>query len=163
MQPGHPRVQVVLAERPRHRVAGPGLLAGGWYSSSPIRRASSWTRAVRSRHSALYRARRPGTSSAASASTSPRTTASVHHGIGVFASAPRSDGLALSETRRVQRRLPETCAGAGGRPYLYGAHAFDADLLRTFYGAPALRRLAELRVRHALTHVNRRAFGGVRP
>ncbi|MER5785943.1 hypothetical protein ABT104_30145 [Streptomyces mobaraensis] len=87
----------------------------------------------------------------------------VHYGIGVFASAPRSDGRALSETRRVRRLLLETCAGAGGRPYLYGAHALDADLLRAFYGAPALRRHAELRDRHALTHFDRRAFGGVRP
>ncbi|MBC2879662.1 MULTISPECIES: FAD-binding protein [Streptomyces] len=87
----------------------------------------------------------------------------VHYGVGVFASAPRSDDRAVSGTRRVQRRLLETCASAGGRPYLYGAHAFDADLLHAFYGAPALRRLAELRDRHALTHFNRRAFGGVRP
>ncbi|MGK5638775.1 FAD-binding protein [Streptomyces sp. URMC 126] len=93
----------------------------------------------------------------------PVLDAPVHYGVGVFASVPRSDERALSATGRVQRHLLETCARAGGRPYLYGAHALDAGLLHTFYGGPALRRLAELRDRHALTHFNRRAFGGVRP
>ncbi|MGK5627887.1 FAD-binding protein [Streptomyces sp. URMC 123] len=93
----------------------------------------------------------------------PTPNAPVLYGIGVFASADRSDRRAISATERVQRRLLETCAEAGGRPYLYGAHTLDAELLRAFYGAPALRRLEELRSRHALDHFNRRAFGGVRP
>ncbi|MBZ4322973.1 FAD-binding protein [Streptomyces huiliensis] len=93
----------------------------------------------------------------------PVLDAPVLYGVGVFASAPRSDDRAVSATRRVQRRLLETCAEAGGRPYLYGAHDLDADLLKRFYGAPALHRLEELRAELSLTHFNRRAFGGVRP
>ncbi|MFI2414788.1 FAD-binding protein [Streptomyces sp. NPDC018947] len=93
----------------------------------------------------------------------PVLDAPVQYGIGVFASAAGSDTGAVSRTRQVQRQLLEVCAEAGGRPYLYGAHTFDEELLRTFYGAPALRGLEELRVRHGLTHFGRRAFGGVRP
>ncbi|MGY3204786.1 FAD-binding protein [Streptomyces sp. TE5632] len=93
----------------------------------------------------------------------PVLDAPVQYGIGVFASAASSDSRAVSETRQVQRQLLEICAEVGGRPYLYGAHTLDEELLQTFYGAPALRGLEELRVRHELTHFNRRAFGGVRP
>ncbi|MCY0929867.1 hypothetical protein OTB20_27485 [Streptomyces sp. H27-H1] len=72
----------------------------------------------------------------------------------------------ISEAKRVLRELLEACAeakGRQGRPYLYGTHDFDTDLLESFYGAPALERLRELREQHALTHFARRAFGEVAP
>ncbi|MET8571666.1 FAD-binding protein [Streptomyces sp. NPDC004783] len=93
----------------------------------------------------------------------PVVDAPVQYLIGIFTAAERSDARGISETRRVLRELLEACAEAKGRPYLYGTHDFDAGLLERFYGAPALERLEELRVRHALTHFNRRAFGGIRP
>ncbi|MBC2879663.1 MULTISPECIES: FAD-binding oxidoreductase [Streptomyces] len=93
----------------------------------------------------------------------PVVDAPVQYLIGIFTAADRSDSRAISGTRRVLRELLEACADAGGRPYLYGTHDFDAELLERFYGAPALRRLEELRGRLSLTHFNRRAFGGFRP
>ncbi|MBZ4322974.1 FAD-binding oxidoreductase [Streptomyces huiliensis] len=93
----------------------------------------------------------------------PVVDAPVQYLIGVFTAAGRSDSRAIYGTRRVLRELLEACAEDGGRPYLYGAHDFDAELLERFYGAPALHRLEELRAELSLTHFNRRAFGGFRP
>ncbi|WP_457464796.1 FAD-binding oxidoreductase [Streptomyces sp. TE5632] len=93
----------------------------------------------------------------------PVVDAPVQYLIGIFTAAERSDVRGISETRRVLRDLLDACAEGKGRPYLYGTHDFDADRLERFYGASALERLEELRVRHALTHFNTRAFGGVRP
>ncbi|MFI5534091.1 FAD-binding protein [Kitasatospora sp. NPDC051853] len=93
----------------------------------------------------------------------PVLDAPVQYGIGVFASAPVADEELVAGTRRAQRRLLEVCAEAGGRPYLYGAHALDRELLHTFYGTPALGRLEELRTELALTRFSRRGFGGARP
>lgn len=87
----------------------------------------------------------------------------VQYGIGVFTTIEKSDSHAVAETGRVLRELLAACAQAKGRPYLYGSHELDAELLEGFYGADALRRLESLREEHALTRFNTRAFGGVRP
>ncbi|WP_104818632.1 hypothetical protein [Kitasatospora sp. MMS16-BH015] len=104
---------------------------------------------------------RPGP--AAPFALAPVLDAPVQYGIGVFASAPVADEELVSATRRAQRRLLEVCAEVGGRPYLYGAHALDRELLHAFYGTPALERLEELRTELALTRFSRRGFGGARP
>lgn len=93
----------------------------------------------------------------------PSLDTPVQYGVGVFTTIEKSDSHAVAETRRVLRRLLAACAEAKGRPYLYGYHELDAELLEGFYGAPALRRLESLREEHALTRFNPRAFGGVRP
>ncbi|MGK5627886.1 FAD-binding oxidoreductase [Streptomyces sp. URMC 123] len=89
----------------------------------------------------------------------PVVDAPVQYLIGIFTAAERTDSRGIHETKRVLRELLEACADAKGRPYLYGTHDFDADLLERFYGAKALRRLEELRRHHALTHFSTRAFG----
>ncbi|MFJ7269667.1 FAD-binding protein [Streptomyces sp. NPDC099050] len=93
----------------------------------------------------------------------PSLDTPVQYGIGVFTTIEKSDSHAVAETRRVLRELLGACARAGGRPYLYGSHELDAELLEGFYGVDALRRLESLREEHALTRFNPRAFGGVRP
>ncbi|MCY0936491.1 hypothetical protein [Streptomyces sp. H34-S4] len=93
----------------------------------------------------------------------PVVDAPVQYLIGIFTAAGTSDSRGISETERVLRELLEACAEAKGRPYLYGTHDFDTDLLESFYGAPPLERLRELREQHALTHFARRAFGEVAP
>ncbi|MFE4632443.1 FAD-binding protein [Streptomyces sp. NPDC056773] len=93
----------------------------------------------------------------------PSLDTPVQYGIGVFTTIEKSDSHAVAETRRVLRELLAACAQAKGRPYLYGSHELDAELLEGFYGADVLRRLEALREEHALTRFNPRAFGGVRP
>ncbi|MCM1967730.1 FAD-binding protein [Streptomyces sp. G1] len=93
----------------------------------------------------------------------PVVDAPVQYLIGIFTAARTDDSRGISETKRVLRELLEACAEAKGRPYLYGTHDFDTELLERIYGAPALRRLRELREEHALTHFATRAFGDVRP
>lgn len=93
----------------------------------------------------------------------PALDTQVHYGVGVFTTIEASDSHAVAETRRVLCLLLAACAEAKGRPYLYGSHELDAELLEGFYGAGPLRRLEALREEHALTRFNTRAFGGVRP
>ncbi|MFI5534092.1 FAD-binding oxidoreductase [Kitasatospora sp. NPDC051853] len=92
----------------------------------------------------------------------PVVDAPVQYLVGIFAATPKADADGIAGIRRVLRDLLEACADAGGRPYLYGTHDFDTELLHRIYGAPALDRLRELRAELSLTHFSRRAFGDFR-
>ncbi|MGW4327293.1 FAD-binding protein [Nocardia sp. NPDC004573] len=82
----------------------------------------------------------------------PVRTDPVSIGLGVYTSFSHDPATAVA-IRDVFRNLLDHCRRLGGRPYLYGVNDFDDLLARQLYGAD-LDRLAELRSRHRLEHVN---------
>ncbi|MFI5534882.1 FAD-binding protein [Nocardia sp. NPDC051900] len=82
----------------------------------------------------------------------PVRTDPVSIGLGVYTSFSNDPATEVA-IRDVFRDLLDHCCKLDGRPYLYGANDFDDLLARQLYGAD-LDRLAELRSRYRLEHVN---------
>lgn len=70
-------------------------------------------------------------------------SAPVTFGVGLYSMVPRSDQSGINRLRAVHATMLEHCVALGGRPYLYGIHEFDENILRRIYGDDyeALQRL----------------------
>ncbi|WP_327100853.1 FAD-binding protein [Nocardia vinacea] len=82
----------------------------------------------------------------------PNGTVPISMGLGVYTSVDRDPGT-IAATRHVLYDLLERCCELGGRPYLYGVTNLGAALAEQLYGTD-LDRLAQLRSKHRLEHVN---------
>ncbi len=61
-------------------------------------------------------------------------SAPVAFGVGLYSMVPRSDQSGVDHLRAAHATMLEKCVALGGRPYLYGIHEFDENILRQIYG-----------------------------
>lgn len=71
--------------------------------------------------------------------------APVTFGVGLYSMVPRNDPAGVHQLRATHRTMMRKCIDLGGRPYLYGMHEFDEEIICEVYGDdyPALQGLRE--------------------